>query len=141
MRTDDRYQDDPVYREQQKARSRARYRRIRAAAAAASAEWNRTHPERRKATLQRFHAAHPDRGRTNRAKRRALQREAWIEHVEPLVLLERDDGVCGICGEDVDPMRYDVDHIVPLALGGEHSYANTQPAHVGCNRSKQAFAA
>lgn len=28
------------------------------------------------------------------------------------------------------------DHIVPLAEGGEHSYANVQVAHVFCNRSK-----
>jgi 5-methylcytosine-specific restriction endonuclease McrA len=31
-----------------------------------------------------------------------------------------------------------LDHIVPLARGGEHSYANTQPAHPTCNRRKGA---
>jgi 5-methylcytosine-specific restriction endonuclease McrA len=35
-------------------------------------------------------------------------------------------------------MRFHVDHVVPLARGGEHSYANTQPACPPCNMSKGA---
>ena len=61
---------------------------------------------------------------------------AFVEEVYPLVVLERDDGICGICGEDVDPFDFHVDHIIPLSRGGEHSYANTQPAHPFCNLSK-----
>ena len=53
-----------------------------------------------------------------------------------LLFLELADGVCGICGEDVDPTNYHVDHIVPISRGGEHSYANTQPAHPACNQRK-----
>jgi 5-methylcytosine-specific restriction endonuclease McrA len=59
-----------------------------------------------------------------------------VEHVHPLVVLEMDDGVCGICGEDVDPFGFEVDHIIPLVKAGEHSYANAQPAHKSCNASK-----
>lgn len=54
-----------------------------------------------------------------------------------LVVLEMDDRVCGICGEDVDPFDFHVDHIIPLAEGGEHSYANVQVAHPSCNTSKR----
>jgi 5-methylcytosine-specific restriction endonuclease McrA len=68
----------------------------------------------------------------------ARQYRAYVEDVHPLVVLERDDGVCGICGEDVDPQNYHVDHIVPLAKGGEHSYRNTQAAHPACNMKKWA---
>lgn len=60
------------------------------------------------------------------------------EDVEPLIVLELDDGVCGICGTDVDPFDFHIDHVIPLALGGEHSYANTQVAHSRCNKSKGA---
>lgn len=81
--------------------------------------------------------AHPDETRARKAKRRARARGAHVEHVNRLVVLERGDGVCGICGGDVDPLRFDVDHIVPLARGGEHSYANTQPAHPSCNSRKR----
>lgn len=69
---------------------------------------------------------------------RARQYGAFVEDVHPLVLLERDDGVCGICGDDVDPFCFDIDHVVPISRGGEHSYANTQVAHRSCNSSKKA---
>jgi 5-methylcytosine-specific restriction endonuclease McrA len=69
---------------------------------------------------------------------RARKAGAFVEAVEPLVVLERADGVCGICGGDVDPLKYEIDHIVPLSRGGEHSYRNVQPAHPRCNRTKGA---
>lgn len=80
----------------------------------------------------------PDERAAREAKRRARQRKAFVEHVDPLVVLERDDGVCGICGKDVDPLAYHVDHIVALAKGGDHSYANSQTAHPRCNQRKGA---
>jgi 5-methylcytosine-specific restriction endonuclease McrA len=61
---------------------------------------------------------------------------AFVEDVIPLVVLERDDGVCGICGEDVDPTKFDLDHIIPLRRGGLHNYENVQVAHRACNASK-----
>lgn len=73
--------------------------------------------------------------RTNR-RRAAAKRARFVDDVDRLVVLEMDDGVCGICGEDVDPMDFHVDHIVPLSRGGEHSYANSQSAHPRCNRRK-----
>jgi 5-methylcytosine-specific restriction endonuclease McrA len=68
--------------------------------------------------------------------RDARKLENYVEDVHRLVVLERADGICGICGEDVDPLNFHVDHIEPLARGGEHSYANTQPAHPPCNQRK-----
>jgi 5-methylcytosine-specific restriction endonuclease McrA len=29
-----------------------------------------------------------------------------------------------------------IDHIVPIARGGEHEWDNVQPAHLGCNIQK-----
>lgn len=71
-----------------------------------------------------------------RHKARTKSRSSYMEHVDPLVVLERDDGACGICGEDVDPQDFQIDHIVPFALGGLHNYENTQPAHALCNNRK-----
>jgi 5-methylcytosine-specific restriction endonuclease McrA len=31
-----------------------------------------------------------------------------------------------------------LDHVIPLSLGGDHSMANTQAAHLDCNTRKQA---
>jgi 5-methylcytosine-specific restriction endonuclease McrA len=61
-----------------------------------------------------------------------------VEAVDALTVLERDDGVCGICGEDIDPTDFHVDHILPLARGGPHVYSNVQIAHPECNIRKGA---
>ena len=84
---------------------------------------------------------HPEHARALRlkqdAKRRAVERECFVEAVDHRVVFERDKGVCGICKEPVDPMsKWEVDHIVPILRGGLHSYANVQLAHARCNRSK-----
>lgn len=80
-------------------------------------------------------AARAETQRVRNARRRTA---AVVEDVHPLVVLELADGVCGICGGDVDPLDFHVDHVIPLALGGEHSYMNTQPAHAVCNIRKGA---
>lgn len=66
----------------------------------------------------------------------AMRRGRFVEDINRLVVLELDDGVCGICHTDVDPFDYEVDHVIPVAMGGEHCYANVQTAHPSCNRSK-----
>jgi 5-methylcytosine-specific restriction endonuclease McrA len=70
------------------------------------------------------------------SRRRARLRGVKVENVDHAVVYERDGGVCGICGEPVDVTDFHVDHIVPIALGGEHSYANAQVAHPACNKRK-----
>lgn len=101
----------------------------------------RANPDRTRATnaryLERNRAAHLERARIHASSRRARLKEVFVEDVHPLVVLETDDGVCGICGEDVDPFSFEVDHIIPIVKGGEHSYANTQPAHKSCNSRKR----
>jgi 5-methylcytosine-specific restriction endonuclease McrA len=74
---------------------------------------------------------------------RASERAAWVEPVVPLVVYELADGICWICGEDVPPSRYEIDHVIPLAASGEHSYENVRLAHTACNRrtSRQGRAA
>jgi len=85
--------------------------------------------------------AHPEKARQNGRKsamnRRARILAAFVESVDPLIVFERAAGVCGICQTRIaigDP--WEVDHIIPLAKGGAHSYVNAQPAHATCNRKK-----
>jgi 5-methylcytosine-specific restriction endonuclease McrA len=80
-----------------------------------------------------------------RAGRRAKIRGAYVEAVSLAVLRERDRDTCRICGEPVDPTRRPpdpsaatVDHVIALSRGGEHSYRNTQLAHLRCNTAKGA---
>ncbi len=60
-------------------------------------------------------------------------------------VFERDGWVCGICGQLIDPVlkwpeprSASLDHVLPLAAGGEHTRANTQAAHLICNIRKGA---
>lgn len=81
--------------------------------------------------------------RRNKGVRRARKRRAYVEDVYRVKVYERDNWHCQICHR---PVRRDVevphhlaptlDHIVALAHGGEHSYANVQLAHFICNARK-----
>lgn len=91
-------------------------------------EWRRMNPEKAAAINHR---------------RRALKRDAFVEDVDLIVVLERDKWICGLCGEKIPKNAKfphssyrTMDHILPLALGGLHSYANVQAAHYGCNSAK-----
>lgn len=79
-----------------------------------------------------------ERCRLNDLRRKTRLVDAFVEDVDPAVVFVRDNGVCGICGEPVDPDSWHLDHIVPLARSGTHEYANVQVAHPRCNMSKGA---
>lgn len=56
---------------------------------------------------------------------------------------ERDNWICALCSESVDPelssrhpRMKSIDHIMPVSLGGLHIWENVQLAHFGCNSSK-----
>ena|SRR5690606_799734 len=105
-------------------------------------------PQRREYSLARsrqFREEHPDRMSDYAKKRRALLTSVAVDDVNSHVVYERDNWVCGVCGKPVDrllkwpdPMSASLDHIIPISKGGEHSYANTQLAHLVCNQRKGA---
>ncbi|WP_062077674.1 HNH endonuclease [Demequina globuliformis] len=75
--------------------------------------------------------------------RRARVRAATVEPYRREDIFERDEWTCGIChgpidkGEEWPSLASPVvDHIIPLSRGGEHSPANAQAAHNGCNIRK-----
>ena len=67
--------------------------------------------------------------------------------VKPHLVIQRDKGVCQICGKKCDetdrrwgsfgPDSPTVDHIVPLAQGGAHTWDNVQCACALCNSYKR----
>lgn len=92
----------------------------------ASAKWEQANPERYKAILVRC-----------RHRRRARARKAFVEDLDMVALVLRDEGRCGICGDPLTGPDFHVDHVVPLAKGGLHMMANVQLAHPRCNWRKQ----
>ena len=90
-----------------------------------------------------WRAANVDRSRDNRRARKARVRDAYVEPVLASEVMHRDRWVCGLCGGDIPPgaewpdrLSASVDHIIPLSRGGEHSIANVQASHLGCNSRK-----
>jgi 5-methylcytosine-specific restriction enzyme A len=57
---------------------------------------------------------------------------------ERLEIFTRTSGVCHICGGRIDGVReaWEVEHIIPLAQGGDDHGDNLAPAHVKCHRAK-----
>lgn len=82
--------------------------------------------------------------RHGKSLRRARRADAHIEIVYRTRVYERDNWTCRLCGDPVDPtaevpehLAPTLDHILPLAQGGDHSYANVQCAHFICNARKR----
>lgn len=104
---------------------------------------------RNPATFRRYAREYSKR---NAEKRRDYQRlrramilspASAFEPVNTAVVLERDGWRCGICENAIpksrqwpDKLSASLDHIIPLALGGDHTYANMTAAHLGCNMAK-----
>jgi 5-methylcytosine-specific restriction endonuclease McrA len=63
-------------------------------------------------------------------------REAFVETVEPAIVYARSGGICGICQESLTLDGMQIDHVIPIARGGLHCYANVQASHAKCNRAK-----
>lgn len=77
--------------------------------------------------------------------RRARIKELFVESFSREEILERDNWICGICAEPINPdlklpdMRSaSIDHIIPVSKGGFHERANVQAAHLRCNVVKGA---
>lgn len=54
-------------------------------------------------------------------------------------LFQDHQGICHICGGKIHGgERWDVEHIIPLAMGGDDTEANWRPAHAKCHKTKTA---
>jgi 5-methylcytosine-specific restriction endonuclease McrA len=85
----------------------------------------------------------PEKARALQMAKRARKLNAFVEYVEAATVYERDNWICHICGEKIDrrrvypdPFSPSVDHVIPLAKGGTHEYANCATSHLVCNVSK-----
>lgn len=76
--------------------------------------------------------------------RNARLRGVGAESVNAIAVFERDGWLCQICGIDTprdkrgsyDNDAPELDHIIPLAKGGAHTYANVQCSCRECNARK-----
>ena len=99
-------------------------------------------PEQARVYQRRYYLLHKEerieQSNTARAVRRARRYGVDAERIGRGVLYERDKGKCGICGGAVAHGQASTDHIVPISMGGSHTWANVQLAHTNCNRRRGA---
>ena len=87
-------------------------------------------------------------GRMSKATRRARKRAGIVDSIDPIAVFQRDGWRCQLCGlktprarrGTIHPDAPELDHIVPLALGGDHVWHNVQCACRKCNSEKGASA-
>ena len=111
--------------ERAKAERRERFEATREKSMEQMRAWREANPEKHLATA-----------RKHSARRRALKAGALDGYgsVDPFdYLAARDGGDCRVCGA----LAEHVDHIIPLAAGGNHTPLNTWLLCAPCNDSKR----
>lgn len=75
--------------------------------------------------------------------RRARIKTTQVEHIYRGRIYARDEHSCYLCGEQLnmdaqapEPKAPTIDHVVPLARGGSHTYDNLRAACFECNSRK-----
>lgn len=118
---------------------------FRAENAAKAAKWRKDNPEDTAETMRRYRAAHSRERLDQSVQYRARKMGATVEPIDYEEIIRRDNDMCHICGEPVDPdattyepLARTFDHIIPLILGGSHSMDNLKVAHRRCNVRKDA---
>jgi 5-methylcytosine-specific restriction endonuclease McrA len=125
-----------AYRETHKAEIAAKKKSHYEANKAKKVAYYQAHKAEFAARRKAWGDANHDKTRAYAAKRRALERGAFVEYVDPKLIYVRDGGRCHICGKKVPKKNWHLDHLIPLARGGEHSYKNVAVACPGCNMRK-----
>jgi len=70
--------------------------------------------------------------RRERDKARELRRSRWWQQ-------KLAQGICHYCGQQVKPSGLTMDHIVPLARGGQSSKGNVVATCKECNNKKKSM--
>lgn len=90
----------------------------------------------------------PIRLRKKAAAYKARKLKTQVEPIDPLKVFERDKWRCHLCGEKTprrlrgtyDPRAPELEHIIPLAKGGTHTWGNVACSCRACNGMKGAKA-
>ena len=118
------------------------YERSRVRDKAQRAVYNRQyyldHREVALAQVGEWERANPDKVREKHARRRARKANVPHEPYNRMDIYDRDEGICYLCGEFVPTSTFQIDHLVPIALGGADAEYNVGIAHSSCNAQKGA---
>jgi 5-methylcytosine-specific restriction endonuclease McrA len=116
-----------------RAYQRRYYQEHRAAKITYATVRNQSHRDEANAAVRAWRVRHPDKAVEYEGRRRARKRGNGWEPVDVLAVFDRDGWRCHLCGRKVKPTEASIDHLIPIADGGPHSYANVATAHLSCN--------
>jgi hypothetical protein len=78
-------------------------------------------------------------GSAHEMRRYALKCGSETEPVDYALILAEFGMTCHLCGGEIaSRVDLNMDHVIPLARGGPHTYANIRPSHRWCNQRKHA---
>jgi 5-methylcytosine-specific restriction endonuclease McrA len=103
---------------------------------AREARYRELNREKVRESRQRFRDANPDYDLVNSQNRRKRIAGAKLPKGIYTRLLKLQQGMCACCKKKLD--EYHLDHVIPLAMGGEHHETNVQLLCPPCNLSKGA---
>ena len=125
------------YYEQNKARyaeyHKERYPEVAERKRAVAKEWRKTNPKKYKAAQDDWRLRNLDKHNENARLRRARLRNAKTGLVTRKELKRLLSGFCAYCGATG---QLTIDHVIPLARGGDHTIGNFAPACKKCNSTK-----
>lgn len=65
-----------------------------------------------------------------------MSKRSPISNTRRARLFEDAGGRCHICGQKIFGKGWEVEHVIPLALGGADDESNMRPAHTACHGKK-----
>jgi 5-methylcytosine-specific restriction endonuclease McrA len=113
------------------------YSKNRDKAIARARKWQNENREKRNENRRIKYKENPDLRLNEKVRRRVRKYgNGLVERIYRSVVWARDDGICGICGKPVNKQDWQLDHVIPIAKGGTHTYVNVQVSHPICNLKK-----
>lgn len=101
--------------------------------------WKSKNKDRMKEREREWRSENPEKARARDQSRRRMRNSGdKLSDGIVIYLMEKQKGLCACCGEPLGNL-YEIDHIMPLALGGKNVDENVQLLKRFCNRSKGAM--
>lgn len=107
-------------------------------------DWYEANGDHARARQRKWAGSHRELRNEYQHRRESRKRGIPNEPIQLALVWERDAGMCWICSRPVDldakfpaPLSRSLDHVIPLAKGGTHTFGNVATAHLRCNISKK----
>lgn len=103
-------------------------------------EWRKKYPDRARAQGFKWRSENKEANALKSARRRAKIKHGGCDIPKDIYkrLMSLQKGKCPVCKSQLTTAYRHLDHIIPLARGGEHSVMNVQLLCPPCNLSKNA---